>query len=573
MSKIDFKEIKPEEATFTVIDVETTGLSAARNRIIEIGMVRVEKLKITSRFHSLINPNTYIPSFITQFTGISNEDVEDAPAFEDLADRILEFSQDSVLTAHNLPFDYSFLRNELRLCGYELPKFETLCTLKLARRIFPFLKSRSLGSVAMHLSIKNSDAHRALSDAETTARILIKLIRQLKKEEKVSSLQNLLDYQEYHSAKPNLVIKKDLAEDIASIPNAPGIYYFLNKRNEIIYVGKAKSLRERMKSYFSVSAERKAKKIVKQASRLKIEITNSELTALLLEAEMIKKLNPKLNTQLKSYGSKYFLRINKNHKIPDIEITNYFEFDGNDYFGLFTTKKKTKILLDVLNRTFALRECDDKELEKGKGCFLKDIERCTAPCLKHESNIIRYKEELNLVYDFLGGKNQTALNRLLNKMKLYSSQQKFEKAAEVKELLDLILSQVHKNSLLAEPINEAKVVFEINSDWGNDYLLMIDGKIYVKKYLIDKKDKFDNALDDYFSNTILNENYPTDEDLEKMKIALNWLVKNRNKVKVFYLKNYGSKQEFYIALSKFAKPDNVVSEKVFEVSELLNQLE
>lgn len=573
MSKIDFKEIKPDEATFTVIDVETTGLSAARNRIIEIGMVRVEKLKITSRFHSLINPNTYIPSFITQFTGISNEDVEDAPAFEDLAERILDFSQDSVLTAHNLPFDYSFLKNELKLCGYELPNFETLCTLKLARRIFPFLKSRSLGAVAMHLSIKNSDAHRALSDAETTARILIKLIRQLKKEEKVSSLQNLLDYQHHHSAKPNLAIKKDLAEDIASVPNAPGIYYFLNKRNEIIYVGKAKSLRERMKSYFSVSAERKAKKIVKQASRLKIEITNSELTALLLEAELIKKLNPKLNTQLKSYGSKYFLRINKTHKVPDIEITNYFDFDGNDYFGLFTTKKKTKILLDVLNRTFALRECNDKELEKGKGCFLKDIERCTAPCLKHESNIIRYKVELNHVYDFLGGKNQTALNRLLNKMKLYSSQQKFEKAAEVKELLDLILSQVHKNSLLAEPINEAKVVFEINSDWANDYLLMIDGKIYVRKYLIDKKDRFEDALDDYFSNTILNENNPTEEDHEKMKIALNWLVKNRNKVRIFYLKNYSYKQEFYSAMSAFNKSNQTVSEIVFEVSGLLNQLE
>lgn len=573
MSKIDFKEIKPEEASFTVIDVETTGLSAVRNRIIEIGMVRVEKLKIKSRFHSLINPNTYIPSFITQFTGISNDDVEDAPAFEDLAESILDFTENTVLTAHNLPFDYSFLKNELRLCGYDIPNLETLCTLKLARRVFPFLKSRSLGSVAMHLSIKNSDAHRALSDAETTARILIKLIKQLKKEAKISSLQNLLDYQNQHLAKPNLVIKKDLAEDIVSVPNAPGIYYFLNKRNEIIYVGKAKSLRERMKSYFSASAEYKAKKIVKQASRLKIEITNSELTALLLEAELIKQLNPKLNTQLKSYGNKYFLKINKTHRVPDIEITNYFDFDGNDYFGLFTTKKKTKMLMDVITRTFALRECDDKELEKGKGCFLKDIERCTAPCLKPESNILRYMEELNHVYDFLGGKNQTALNRLLNKMKLYSSQQKFEKAAEVKELLDLILSQVHKNSLLAEPINEAKVVFEISSDWANDYLLMIDGKIYVRKYLMDKKDRFDDALDDYFSNTISNENNPSDEDLEKMKIALNWLVKNRNKVRVFYLKNYISKQEFYGAMSAFKKSNQTVSEKVFEVSELLNQLE
>ncbi len=480
--------------------------------------------------------------------------------------------ENSILTAHNLPFDYSFLKNEFRFCGYETPQFQTLCTLKLSRRIFPFLKSRSLGSVAMHLKIKNSDAHRALSDAETTARILIKITKQLKKENNISSLQNLLDYQSNVGTRPILKIKKDLVDDVGSVPDAPGIYYFLNKKNEIIYVGKAKSLRERMKSYFSVSAQRKPKKIVKQASRLKVEITNSELTALLLEAELIKKINPKHNTQLKSYGNKYFLRINTTHKVPDLEITNYFDFDGNDYFGLFTTKKKTKILFDVLARTFEVRECEDKEFAKGKGCFLKDIERCTAPCLNDPDNIIRYKEELNHVYEFLGGKNQTALNRLLNKMKLYSSQQKYEKAAEVKELLDLILAQVHKNSLLAEPINNAKVVFEIDSDWGKDYLLMIDGKIFIKKYLLDKKDYFDEALDDYFNSTIQNDMLPSEEDLEKMKISLNWLIKNRNKVRTFYLKDYSTKHELYKTLSSYITSHNTPSEKTFEVSSLLNQI-
>ncbi|MCJ7552410.1 MAG: GIY-YIG nuclease family protein [Ignavibacteriaceae bacterium] len=572
MSSGNYTNIPVEDSAFTVIDVETTGLSATKNKVIEIGMVRVEKMKIVSRFQSLINPQTYIPGFISQFTGISNDDVSDAPLFEDLADEILSFTENSILTAHNLPFDYSFLKNEFKLCGYETPQFQTLCTLKLSRRIFPFLKSRSLGSVAMHLKIKNSDAHRALADAETTARILIKLTKQLKKENNISSLQNLLDYQSNIGTRPILKIKKDLVDDVGSVPDAPGIYYFLNKKNEIIYVGKAKSLRERMKSYFSVSAQRKPKKIVKQASRLKIEITNSELTALLLEAELIKKINPKHNTQLKSYGNKYFLRINTTHKVPDLEITNYFDFDGNDYFGLFTTKKKTKLLFDVLAKTFEVRECNDKELAKGKGCFLKDIERCTAPCLSDPNNMIRYKEELNHVYEFLGGKNQTALNRLLNKMKLHSTQQKYEKAAEVKELLDLILAQVHKNSLLAEPINNAKVVFEIDSDWGKDYLLMLEGKIFIKKYLLDKKDYFDEVLDDYFNCTIQNDMLPSEEDLEKMKISLNWLIKNRNKVRTFYLKDYSTKHELYLALSSYITSQHAPSETTFEVSSLLNQI-
>lgn len=567
-----FSDIRPEEASFTVIDVETTGLFALRNRIIEIGMVRIEKLKIVSEFHSLINPRTYIPSFITQFTGITDEDVQHAPAFEELADEILSFASDSVLTAHNLSFDFSFLKNELSLCGHDTPEFQTLCTLKLARRVFPFLKSRSLGSVAMHLKIKNSDAHRALSDARTTARILIKLSKLLKKDKQISTVQNLLDYQSNIGSKSVLKLKNNLAADAVSVPDAPGIYYFLNRKNEIIYVGKAKSLRERMKSYFSVSAQKKPKKIIKQASRLKVEITNSELTALLLEAELIKKINPKHNTQLKSYGNKYFLRINRTHKVPDLEITNYFDFDGNDYFGLFTTKKKTKLLFDVLIKTFAVRECDEKEFNKGRGCFLKDIERCTAPCLTDPENMTRYKEELEHIYEFLGGKNQTALNRLLNKMKLYSSQQKYEKAAEVKDLLDLVLAQVHKNSLLAEPINFAKVVFEIDSDWGKDYLLMIEGKIFVKKYLLDKKDRFEEALDDYFTSVIQNEINPSEEDLEKMKISLNWVIKNRNNVRVFYLKDYNSKQELYRALSSLITSQTTATVRLFEVNELLNMI-
>lgn len=565
--------IPTEEASFTVIDVETTGLSASRNRVIEIGMIRVEKLKIISKFHSLINPQTYIPSFITEFTGISNDDVTDAPYFEDLAEDILSFAENSILTAHNLPFDYSFLKNELELCGYNSLINPTLCTLKLSRRVFPFLKSRSLGSVAMHLNIKNSDAHRALSDAETTARILIKLVKQLEKEGKISSVQNLLDFQNSVANRPTLKIKKELSNDLNSVPDAPGIYYFLNRKNEIIYVGKAKSLRERMKSYFSVSAQRKPKKIVKQASHLKVEITNSELTALLLEAELIKRISPKHNQQLKSYGNKYFLRINSTHKFPDLEITNYFDFDGNDYFGLFTTKRKTKILIEILDKTFALRECDEKEFSKGKGCFLKDIERCTAPCLNIKDNRLRYKEELEHVYEFLGGKNQTALNRLLNKMKFYASQQKYEKAAEVKETLDLILAQVHKNSLLSEPINSAKVVFEINSTWGKDFLLMIDGKIFIKKYFLDKKDYFDEALDEYFESTIHSTLLPDDEDLEKMKISLNWLIKNRSNVRIFYLKNYRSKQELNKAMAAFNTNQYTYSEKSFEVSSLLKEYE
>lgn len=542
--------------SFTVVDVETTGLSSKSERIIEIALVKVENLKIIEKFSSLINPQKPIPIFITSFTGISNEDVEDAPVFHQVKDKILELLEDSIIVAHNLPFDLSFLKDEFRIIGEDFNPENSICTLKLSRRMFPSLRSKSLGSVADFLKIKNKNSHRALGDAETTAKILIKLIRRLRKEEGIETLEDLIEYQEGVVLTPNLQIKPELKNDFYNFPNAPGVYYFVNNDNQIIYIGKAKSLRDRIKSYFLKNANKKIKKIVSQAKRLHHIITNSELTALLLEAESIKKQNPKHNKMLKNYGSKYFLRVNKSEGAPFVDITNNFDFDGNDYFGLYHSRRIAQSIVNFINKTFAIRECNLKEFLKSKPCFLYDINRCTAPCLGLDHNIQKHNEEINEVYKFLFGENQNALNRLLNKMKLYSSQQEYEKAAEIKRLVDFLLNEISKSSILAEPINSARVLIEIDSAFENDYILLIDGKVYIKGYIYDNKNLFEQALDDYFNNTIQTKKLPTNEDLEKLKVTLSWLVKHRNRVKVFYLKNYNNKEELYAQLSSYKSTES-----------------
>ncbi|MGE5810095.1 MAG: exonuclease domain-containing protein [Ignavibacteria bacterium] len=577
MNESGIYELPLSEAEFCVFDVETTGVSPRYNNIIEIGIVKISNLKITGTYHSLINPKRAIPNYITHFTGISNEDVYSAPFFEDAAGEICRFISDSVLTAHNISFDKSFLRRELAFSGLELSEFlpdqsgAFLCTLRLAKRLYPKLRSCSLSSVGRHLRLKNKCPHRALPDAEVTALILIKMIKQMIKKEKIRTVGELINFQFIPQVKEdrNLQIGKELGKDIAGLPDTPGIYYFLNSRDEIIYVGKAKSLKDRIKSYFSVTAPRKSKKIIRQAVRLKIEITNSELTALLFESESIKKLNPKHNVMLKHYGNSYFLKITTSHEFPALDVSNYFDFDGNDYFGLFVTKKKALELWEMAARTFSLRECTDEEFSKGRGCFLSEIERCTAPCLNKDRHI--YSEELEKVYQFLYGKNQYALNRLINKMKDYSDKQKYEKAAEVKSLIDLILSQTHKSSLLAEPVNSAKVLFEINDGFRKDYVLMIEGKIYIKRQALNEKDDFETAMDDYFENAIKFNNLPDEKDLEKMKITLNWFVKNRNKVRAFYLKNYNNKKELYSCLTNYSGRQHVPVESVFDIKNLIKE--
>ena len=555
-----------KEAEFSVLDVETTGLSSRTNRVIEIGIVKIQNLKIADKYSTLINPGCDIPYFITQFTGISNSDVEYSPSFFNAAEEIEEFIGNSIVSGHNLSFDEGFLRYEFIRNGFEPLSNLNVCTLKLARKILPTLRSKSLASVSEHLKIKNKKSHRALSDAEATAQILIKLIKKLSKEKGVKTVQQLLEFESsLISTNHNLKVSKDISESLYSLPNAPGVYYFLNKKNEIIYVGKAKSLKDRVKSYFAANTIGKQKKIAKQAAKIKTEVTNSELTALLLEAESIKQINPKHNWQLKKYGNKYFIRISRTHKYPKPEITTKFNFDGNDYFGLFISRKKAEVVRDIIDKTFALRECNDKEFSKGKKCFLADIERCTAPCIKKHD--VDYFDELERVYEFLSGKNQSALDRMLNKMKDYAVKEKFEKAAETKQVVDLILSQTHKSSLLSEPINKANVLFEISEGLNKDYILLLEGKYFIKNNNPSKRDRFEEAIDDYYANTTHIDIDPTEEDLEKMKISLNWLTKNRNKTRIYYLKDYTSKEELFGALS-LGKSCSIKSNKTFNLKRL-----
>jgi len=551
----DLSNIPFDEAEFSVLDVETTGLTPRYNGVIEIGIVKVKGLKIVERYSSFINPGRPVPYYITQFTGITDDDIFNAPLFEDIAEEVTKFISGSVITAHNLSFDRSFLNKEFLMMGKEKPTNPQLCTLRLSKSLYPELRSRSLSSLSYYLKVKLINAHRALPDAEATAHILIRMLKQLKKANEVKTLSELLSLQVIPSQKETRIrISKHLKEDVYSLPEAPGVYYFLNSKGRVIYIGKAKSLSKRVRSYFLLTAPRKAKRIIKQTKRIKYEITNSELTALLSEAELIKLINPRHNLQLKHYGNKYFLRVNRNHPFPDIEISNRFDFDGNDYFGLFITKKKAEVIYEVIKKAFTLRECSNQEFLKNKRCFLAEIERCIAPCEIKDAEL--YNDELNKAYEFLYGKNQNILNRLLTKMKFYSERQKYEKAGEIKQLIDLVLSQTHKTSLLKEPVNSANVLFEISERFGSDYILMTEGKIYIKEYKVNRTNGFDTAIEDFYAGTLNTKPLPSEEDLEKMKIILNWIVKNRNNVRVFYLKDYPNKEEFFRKVSMYKTQGN-----------------
>lgn len=532
-------EIPFEEAEYCVFDFETTGTSSRFDKVIEIGIVKIRKGKIVDTYQSYINPGRFVPYNITLITGITNEDVKEARYFEEVINDIKEFIGSSILVAHNLSFDYSFLKNECDQAGVSIPDNPAICTLKLAKRIYPNLTSRSLKNLSRALKIRHRNVHRGLGDATATAKIFLKMFPILREEHNIESIKDLVHFQNIPNSAPFKVIKKKLAEDYSFIPNDPGIYFFKGSKGETIYIGKAKSLKQRVSNYFANRIPFKTKKIIQKAQRLEYIITNTELTALLAEAELIKENEPKYNTLLKKYSNSYFIMIENSKSFPTIERVTTFDFNGNDYYGPYPNRDTTIAIKEIIDKTFQIRECGDKEFAKRRKCYLADIGRCLAPCID-ASIQNQYKDELVKVHNFLNGFNQSAVDRLLNKMKYLSEHKKYEEAALTRDLINSILKQLNKSSILSEPINKANVLIEILGSKDNDYLLLLEGKMFIKNYFNDSNSSFEEALDNYFNGTIQIFKEITEKDLERLKIALSWLVKNKGRIKVHYLKNYNT---------------------------------
>lgn len=542
--ELDIKEYPFEEADYCVFDFETTGISARSDKVIEIGIVKLRKGKIIETFSSFINPGRHVPYNITALTGITNNDVQDAPYFEDVYNSIKDFVDNSILVAHNLSFDYSFLKNECASAELEMLNNHAICTLKLAKRLYPQLQSKSLGNLIKALKIRHRNVHRGLGDATATAKLFLRMHNSLRDEHDIETVSDLIRFQNIPSSSPFKIMKKKLVDDYSAVPDDPGIYFFKNAKGDIIYIGKAKSLKQRVSNYFLSSTPRKTKKIVQRASGLGYQITNTEMTALLAEAELIKEKSPNLNTLLKSYSQNYFLKISNTHKFPKVDVSTKFDFDGNDYYGPYPNRLTASSLKEIIDKTFQLRECTDKELNKHKKCYLADIERCYAPCAADV--YVEYRNELNKVFEFLNGNNQAAVDRLLKKMKDLSEKRKYEEAANTRDIINSIFKQLNKASILAEPINKANALIEIQGAKKNDYLLLLEGKPFIKNFFPDNKDEFDDALSSYFNGTIYLFKELSEKDLERLKIALNWLVKNKTRIKIHYLKNYKSIEELAI---------------------------
>jgi DNA polymerase III subunit epsilon len=305
---------------YAIVDIETTGGYAAANGITEIAVYIHNGQRVVKHFETLINPQRSIPYFITGLTGINDGMVANAPTFDEVADVLFELLNDKIFIAHNVNFDYSFLKHHLKVSGYELTA-KKLCTVKLTKKIFPGLPSYSLGNLCRLLQLPIENRHRAGGDAMAT----VKLFEHCLANNGIEHIEQMLKRSSADQWLP-LHLKK---EDIVNLPSRPGVYYFLDAKDKVVYVGKAVNIRKRVSSHFTHNdSDRKRQNFLRTIHKIKFKECATELEAIVLESAEIRKLWPKFNVSQKQPQQKFAL---------------YMFEDGRGYMRLAIDKRKKNL--------------------------------------------------------------------------------------------------------------------------------------------------------------------------------------------------------------------------------------
>lgn len=284
---------------FAIVDIETTGGYASGHGITEIAILIHDGVRITDRFQSLIDPGQPIPYTIQALTGITDEMVCGQPRFEALAEKIYALLDGRVFVAHNVNFDYSFVKHHLEGAGHPFSA-DRLCTVRLSRKIWPGLPSYSLGRLCQTLEIDIRDRHRAAGDAEATAVLFSRILSS----DSGGHVKTMLKRWSREMQLPVHLPR----EQFEHLPHQPGVYYFHNKVGKVIYVGKAKDLRKRVASHFTgQNPYPQRQHFLREIHSIHYEVCGTELMAFLLEAVEIKRLWPAYNRAMKHPEAKYGL--------------------------------------------------------------------------------------------------------------------------------------------------------------------------------------------------------------------------------------------------------------------------
>jgi DNA polymerase-3 subunit epsilon len=472
---------------FVAIDVETTGLGPTRHRIIEVAAIRFSGGIEQDRYETLIQPDRRIPKYITKLTGLADGHLEDAPRFADIADALVEFVGNQAIVGHNVGFDLSFLNAELKRLDRPALVNDRVDVMFLGMKLVPGLRRPTLERLANSVGITTTRVHRAGEDARL-AGLAAGRLSELAAQAGDGSFDRLLQLSTPLDRKPKegvgrarSVMDRALVVDI---PKRPGVYIMRDAFDHVIYVGKAKNLYDRVSSYYSqpLGYTRKMDGLAESIVKIDVEVTGSELEALLLESQLIKRYQPRYNSVLRSFEHYPYIRVDVSNPWPHVTLVRDRKQDGARYFGPFRSTSAARKTVDLINVTLPLRTCNrsfKNARSYGSPCIQLDLGRCLGPCVGRADHD-QYRDLVKKVTAFLDGEPEILRQEIWRGLEDAAERLDFEKARRLRD--DLVqaeaLSQAQARLSEADRVHTLLLILPSSEAGSREILLVVRGQLW-----------------------------------------------------------------------------------------------
>ena len=452
------------EATFVVVDLETTGGSAAGgSSITEIGAVKVRGGEVLGEFQTLVRPSDPIPAFISVLTGITNSMVATAPRIESALPAFLEFARGSVLVAHNAPFDVGFLKHYADQLGLPWPRFDVLDTAKLARRVVTRddAPNCKLSSLARLFNSSTTPNHRALADARATVDVLHGLMERLGNLG-VHTLEELGTFSSRVSTAQRK--KRHLAEQL---PHAPGVYLFRDSRDRVLYVGTSKDLRSRVRTYFTASETRsRMGEMVGLATSVQGITCATALEAEVRELRLIAEHKPRYNRRSKFPERVSWVKLTV-EPWPRLSLVKQVLDDGADYLGPFRSRSAAESAMAALHESFPIRQCSGRlpRHPSRSACALAEMGRCLSPC-DGSATEDDYTITVDALRRTLDASPEAVTAAVRRRMETLAAVERFEEAASHRNRLTSFIRAAARSQRLRALTSCTEIVAARRNDAG-----------------------------------------------------------------------------------------------------------
>ena len=470
------------DTTFVVVDLETTGGSHKDSAITEIGAVKIKGGEIIGEFQTLVNPEVPIPAFITVLTGITEAMVVEAPTIGEALFSFLEFSgspSETVLIAHNAPFDIGFLRAAAEKCGVTWPSFQVIDTAKIARYVVTRDEAPNckLATLAQFFGAQTSPDHRALSDARATVDVFHGILDRLGSFG-VTTLDDLKSFSNrITEAQRN---KRFLAE---GLPSTPGVYIFKDAKSEPLYIGTTRNLRNRVRSYFTAAETRKRiLDMISLVHNLDYTETPTILEAEIRELRLIAEKQPRFNRRSKFQEKAVWVKLTQESFPRLVSVRGNRDLNDDDgWCGPFNGRDEASRAIEAVYEVTQIRQCSPRitlrSMKSASPCALFDMKRCGAPCVGKESSD-SYSTHVLTTRVALQQDANRLIETINDRMFHLAGKERFEEAAELRNRLSAFIRGTARSQRIRSLTRVPELITALPTSVGQwEFVLIRHGRL------------------------------------------------------------------------------------------------